>query len=180
MGEARPCVVWLTGISGAGKSTVAGLVAERLDDIGRRAYVLDGDRVRRGLSRDLGYSDADRVENVRRAAEVAALLVDAGLIVVTAFISPFAAERAMARARFAEEAFVEVHIDTALEVAEARDTKGLYARARRGEIRNFTGIDSPYEAPEDPEIRIDTQRTSAVAAADEIMGFLRKRGILYD
>lgn len=173
-------MVWLTGISGAGKSTVAGLVARALEEGGRRAYVLDGDRIRTGLSRDLGFSDRDRVENLRRAGEVAALLVDAGLVVIVAFISPFAAERAMARALFAPDAFVEVHIDTAIEVAEARDPKGLYAKARRGELAHFTGIDSPYEPPEAPEIHIDTRFVSAEEGADAIMKFLRERGILYD
>lgn len=168
----RPYVLWYTGLSGAGKSTLANLVDERLYASGRCTYVLDGDNVRHGLCRDLGFTDADRVENIRRIAEVAKLMVDAGLIVSAAFISPFRAERRMARALFGEWEFVEVHVDAPLAVVEARDTKGLYARARAGEIKDFTGIDSPYEPPESPEIRVDTASTSPDLAADAVAAFL--------
>jgi bifunctional enzyme CysN/CysC len=168
----RPYVLWYTGLSGAGKSTLANLVDERLYAVGRCTYVLDGDNVRHGLCKDLGFTDADRVENVRRVAEVAKLMVDAGLIVSAAFISPFRAERRMARALFGEWEFVEVHVDAPLAVVEARDTKGLYARARAGEIKDFTGIDSPYEPPESPEIRVDTASTSPDLAADAVAAFL--------
>ncbi len=175
MGQ-KPVVLWFTGLSGAGKSTIANLVEKRLHALGRHSYLLDGDNVRHGLNRDLGFTEADRVENVRRVAEVAALMVDAGLIVLTAFISPFRADRAMARSRVAEGEFVEVHVDTPLEVAESRDVKGLYRKARRGELRNFTGIDSPYEPPDHPELRIDGARTSPDEAADAIIRLLRERG----
>jgi bifunctional enzyme CysN/CysC len=174
----RPCVLWYTGLSGAGKSTIANMVDRRLHSLGRHTYLLDGDNVRHGLNKDLGFTDADRVENIRRVAEVAKLLVDAGLVVGTAFISPFRAERGMARAMLAEGEFIEVHIDTPLGVAEERDPKGLYKKARRGDLKNFTGIDSPYEAPETPEIRIDTTATTPDQAAELIVEYLHKRGFL--
>ena len=174
----RPCVVWLTGLSGAGKSTIANLVEKRLHAMGRHTYILDGDNVRHGLAKDLGFNDQDRVENIRRLAEVAKLMVDAGLIVLTAFISPFRAERRMARGLLAEDEFVEVFVDTPLSVAEQRDTKGLYKKARGGEIRNFTGIDSPYEEPERPEIRIATATVSAEDAAERIIAELKRMGII--
>lgn len=174
----RPCVLWLTGLSGAGKSTVANLVEKKLHAAGYHTYLLDGDNVRHGLNKDLGFTAADRVENIRRVAEVAKLMVDAGLIVLTAFISPFRAERQMARALMGPGEFLEVHVDAPLEVAEARDPKGLYRKARRGEIRNFTGIDSPYEPPEAPEIRLDTTRLSPEEAADQVIDALRRAGIL--
>jgi bifunctional enzyme CysN/CysC len=174
----RPAVVWLTGLSGAGKSTIANLVEVRLLAQGRHSYLLDGDNVRHGLNRDLGFTEADRVENIRRVAEVARLMVDAGLVVVTAFISPFRAERALARSLVAEGEFIEVFVDTPLATAEARDTKGLYKKARRGELKNFTGIDSPYETPEQPELRIDTASCTADAAADRIIDLLRERGVI--
>jgi bifunctional enzyme CysN/CysC len=173
-----PCVVWLTGLSGAGKSTIANAVAEQLQGLGRHTYLIDGDNVRKGLNKDLGFSDADRVENIRRIAEVSRLMVDAGLIVITSVISPFASERRMARELMEEDEFIEVFVDTPLEVAEARDPKQLYARARRGEIKNFTGIDSPYETPESPELHIETTRRSPAEAADAIVAELRRRGIL--
>jgi bifunctional enzyme CysN/CysC len=177
MGQ-RPAVLWFTGLSGAGKSTIANLVDKKLHALGRHTYLLDGDNLRHGLNKDLGFTDADRVENIRRVAEVAHLFVDAGLIVLTAFISPFRAERAMARGLFEEGEFIEVHVDTPLDVAEARDVKGLYRKARRGELRNFTGIDSPYEAPEAPEIRLNTDQQSAEAAADAVIARLRALGRL--
>jgi bifunctional enzyme CysN/CysC len=168
----RGCVVWFTGLSGAGKSTIADLVEQRLHRAGRHTFVLDGDNVRHGLNKDLGFTDADRVENVRRVAEVSALMVDAGLIVLVSFISPFRAERALARGIVASDEFCEVFVDTPLPVAEQRDPKGLYAKARRGELPNFTGIDSPYERPENPELRIDTTLLSADEAADAVLAKL--------
>jgi len=174
----RPALIWMTGLSGSGKSTIANLVEKKLYAMGRRSYLLDGDNVRHGLNRDLGFTDADRVENVRRVAEVGRLMVDAGLIVIAAFISPFRAERAMARALLAEGEFIEVHVDTPLEVAESRDVKGLYKKARRGELRNFTGIDSPYEPPENPELRVHAAACSAEEAAEQVIGKLRGLGLI--
>jgi bifunctional enzyme CysN/CysC len=165
----KPAVLWLTGLSGAGKSTIANLVEQKLARMNRHTFLLDGDNVRHGLNRDLGFTDADRVENIRRVGEVARLMTDAGLIVITAFISPFRAERDMVRAMMHAGEFVEVHIDTPLAEAEKRDVKGLYAKARAGTLKNFTGIDSPYEPPQDPEIRIDTTVLSADEAADAII-----------
>ena len=168
----RPMLLWFTGLSGAGKSTIANLVEKKLHAMGRRTYLLDGDNVRHGLNRDLGFTDADRVENIRRVAEVGKLMVDAGLIVLTAFISPFRAERQLARDLMGPQEFVEIFIDTPLEDAEKRDVKGLYARARAGEIRHFTGIDSPYERPESPELRIDTKAVGAEEAAERIVAHI--------
>lgn len=174
----RPCVVWFTGLSGAGKSTVADLVEKALHADGRRTFLLDGDNVRHGLNKDLGFTDADRVENIRRIAEVAALMVDAGLIVLVSFISPFRAERELARSLVEETEFCEVHVDTPLEVAEQRDPKGLYAKARRGELANFTGIDSRYEPPENPDVRLDTTTLTPEQAARAVVERLRDMGIL--
>jgi bifunctional enzyme CysN/CysC len=174
----RPCVLWLTGLSGAGKSTIANLVERKLHAMGRHTYILDGDNVRHGLNKDLGFTAADRVENIRRIAEVARLMVDAGLIVITAFISPFRAERRMARELFTKGGFIEIFVDTPLRVAEERDPKGLYRKARRGEIKNFTGIDSPYEAPEAPEIGIDTTALAPDDAAERVLTELRRRGFI--
>jgi|HubBroStandDraft_1064217.scaffolds.fasta_scaffold110988_2 bifunctional enzyme CysN/CysC len=171
----RPCVLWYTGLSGAGKSTIANLVDERLHRLGRATYLLDGDDVRHGLSKDLGFTDADRVENVRRVAEVARLMVDAGLIVGAALISPFRAERRVARELFEPGEFLEVFVDAPLAVAEARDPKGLYKRARAGELPNFTGVGSPYESPWNPEIWIDTTRMTAGEAADRIVVYVEQR-----
>jgi len=173
-----PCVLWFTGLSGAGKSTIANLVEKRLLAMGRHTYLLDGDNVRHGLNKDLGFSETDRVENVRRVGEVARLMVDAGLIVLTAFISPFRAERALARNLLAEGEFLEIHVDTPLDVAESRDVKGLYRKARRGELKNFTGIDSPYEAPEEPALRVNTVTCTAEEAADMVLALLRDRGLI--
>ncbi|THD63271.1 sulfate adenylyltransferase subunit CysN [Phenylobacterium sp.] len=167
-------VVWLTGLSGAGKSTIANLVEKRLAADGRHTYLLDGDNVRHGLNKDLGFTEQDRVENIRRVAEVAKLMADAGLIVLVSFISPFRAERRMARELMAEGEFVEVFVDTPIAEAERRDVKGLYAKARAGQLKNFTGVDSPYEAPESPEIRIDTTALSPEQAAEAIVAWLEK------
>ncbi|MEL6360867.1 MAG: sulfate adenylyltransferase subunit CysN [Pseudomonadota bacterium] len=174
----RPCVLWFTGLSGSGKSTVANLVEKRLADLGRHTYTLDGDNVRHGLNKDLGFTDADRVENIRRVGETSRLMVDAGLIVLVSFISPFTSERRMARDLVDDGEFIEVFISTPLEVCEQRDVKGLYARARRGEIKNFTGIDSTYEAPENAEIDLDTSKISAEDAAEKIVAYLQEAGYL--
>jgi bifunctional enzyme CysN/CysC len=171
-----PAVLWFTGLSGAGKSTIANLVEKRLHSLGKHTVMLDGDNIRHGLNRDLGFTDADRVENVRRVAEVARLMSDAGLIVLVSFISPFRAERDMARAMMAKGEFFEVFIDTPLADAEKRDVKGLYKKARAGQLKNFTGVDSPYERPSDPEVRIDTTITSPDKAAEQIVKALIERG----
>jgi bifunctional enzyme CysN/CysC len=168
----KPAVLWFTGLSGAGKSTIANMVEKRLARMNRHTFLLDGDNVRHGLNKDLGFTDADRIENIRRVGEVARLMTDAGLIVITAFISPFRAEREMVRRMMASGEFIEVHIDTPIAEAERRDVKGLYAKARAGELANFTGIDSPYEPPRDPEIRIDTTGMTAAQAADLIVSQL--------
>ncbi|ANY87607.1 MULTISPECIES: sulfate adenylyltransferase subunit CysN [Pseudomonas] len=164
-----PRVLWFTGLSGAGKSTIANLVERKLHALGKHTYLLDGDNVRHGLNRDLGFTEADRVENIRRVAEVAKLMLDAGLITLVSFISPFRAERDMARSLAGDGNFLEIFIDAPLALAEQRDPKGLYQKARRGELKNFTGIDSPYEPPVNPELHIDTQRESAEAAAERIV-----------
>jgi bifunctional enzyme CysN/CysC len=171
----KAAVVWLTGLSGAGKSTIANLVEKKLVACGRHTFLLDGDNVRHGLNKDLGFTETDRIENVRRVGEVAKLMSDAGLIVITAFISPFRAEREMVRSMMAEGEFIEVHVDVPLDVAEERDPKGLYAKARAGELANFTGIDSPYEPPEQPDIHIDTTAMTAEQAADAIVAELSER-----
>ncbi len=171
----RPAVLWLTGLSGAGKSTIANIVESKLAAMDRHTFLLDGDNVRHGLNKDLGFTDADRIENIRRVGEVARLMSDAGLIVITAFISPFRAEREMVRAMMAPGEFFEVFVDTSLAEAEQRDVKGLYKKARAGELKNFTGIDSPYEAPENPEIHVDTAKLTPDEAADLIIAMLAKR-----
>ena len=163
-------VIWFTGLSGSGKSTLANALEVVLHAQGRRTYLLDGDNIRQGLSKDLDFTDASRVENIRRVAEVARLMVDAGLIVMTAFISPFRAERRMARSLFAQGEFVEVFVDTPLEEGARRDVKGLYAKVRRGELKNFTGIDSPYERPEQPEVHLHAGETST----EQCLGLLLK------
>jgi bifunctional enzyme CysN/CysC len=174
----RPCIVWLTGLSGAGKSTIANLVDRKLHALGCHTYVLDGDNVRHGLNKDLGFTSTDRVENIRRVAEVAKLMVDAGLIVIVSFISPFTAERDMARRLVEEDEFFEVFVDAPLPVAEARDPKGLYRKARAGELANFTGIDSPYEAPEDPDLHLDTSQLTPDEAADGVISLLAGADVL--
>ncbi len=175
----RACVLWFTGLSGAGKSTVANLVEKRLHALGRHTYTLDGDNVRHGLNKDLGFTDADRVENIRRVAEVSRLMVDAGLIVLVSFISPFRSERRLARELMQPGEFLEVFVDTPLAEAEKRDVKGLYKKARRGELKNFTGIDSPYEPPEHAEIHLQTVLQSPEEAAEQILKTLRDGGMLY-
>ena len=172
MKNQKPAVLWLTGLSGSGKSTIANIVERKLARMNRHTFLLDGDNVRHGLNKDLGFTEADRVENIRRVGEVAKLMTDAGLIVITAFISPFRSERDMVRGMMQPGEFMEIFVDTPLEVAEGRDVKGLYAKARAGQLKNFTGIDSPYEAPEAPELRIDTTETTPEQAADLIIARL--------
>ncbi len=167
----KPLCIWLTGLSGAGKSTIANLLDVRLHAMGRHTYLLDGDNVRHGLNRDLGFSDADRTENIRRVAEVAHLMLDAGLIVIVSFISPFRAERAFARSLFDDGEFCEVFIDTTLEECMRRDPKGLYAKARQGQLKNFTGLDSAYEAPVSPEVHVTAV---AITPADGVELILHK------
>jgi len=174
----KPALLWFTGLSGSGKSTIANLVEKRLLDLGRHTYALDGDNVRHGLNRDLGFTKEDRVENIRRIGEVARLMVDAGLIVTASFISPYKAERLLARSLVEDDEFVEIYVNTPLEVAEKRDVKGLYAKARRGEIKNFTGIDSEYQIPENPEIVVDTVALSAEESAEQIVKYLREHKFL--
>jgi bifunctional enzyme CysN/CysC len=178
LGSHRPAVIWFTGLSGAGKSAIANLVEKRLHAAGARTYLLDGDNVRHGLNKDLGFTDADRIENMRRVAEVSRLMVDAGLIVLVSFISPFREEREQARSLLEPGEFCEVFVDTPLDVAEARDVKGLYRKARAGKLRNFTGIDSPYEAPELPEVHIDTTLLEPEAASDAVIEQLGAMGVL--
>jgi bifunctional enzyme CysN/CysC len=174
----RPAALWFTGLSGAGKSTIANLVDRKLHALGRHSYILDGDNVRHGLNRDLGFSEADRVENIRRAAEAARLMVDAGLIVMVSFISPYRSDREAARERFDTDEFIEVFIDTPIDECRRRDPKGLYARADAGQIRNFTGVDAPYEAPASPELRLLTTEADAETLADRVIEELRRRGVI--
>jgi adenylyl-sulfate kinase len=174
----RPCVLWFTGLSGAGKSTIANAVEQALYLRGHHSYLLDGDNIRHGLNKDLDFSDAGRVENIRRIGEVAKLFVDAGLIVVTAFISPFRSDRRLVRDLVGSGDFVEVFVSTPLEVCEQRDSKGLYAKAREGAIKNFTGISSPYEAPEAAEIEIDSSKLSITECVDHVLRYLEAHGRL--
>jgi len=174
----KPAVLWFTGLSGSGKSTIANLVEKKLFDLGRHTYILDGDNVRHGLNKDLGFKDADRVENIRRIGETSKLMVDAGLMVLASFISPFRAERQMARRLMDDGEFIEIFVNTPLEVAEQRDVKGLYAKARRGEIKNFTGIDSEYQIPENAEIVVNTVELTAEQAAEIIVDYLKTKGML--
>lgn len=174
----KPCILWFTGLSGSGKSTIANALEARLYKIGKHTYLLDGDNVRHGLNKDLGFSDKDRVENIRRIGEVSRLFVDAGLIVISAFISPFKADRNNVRQLVQPGEFIEVFVNTPLEVCEQRDPKGLYVKARKGEVTAFTGISSPYEAPENPEIHLATAIHSVEESLDTIIGYLYQKGYL--
>ncbi len=174
----KSCIIWLTGLSGSGKSTIANVLEEELNKRGVHTYLLDGDNIRHGLNKDLGFSKEDRKENIRRIAEVCKLFVDAGLIVITAFISPFKEERNFARSLVEKNEFIEVFVDTPLEICEQRDPKGLYKKARKGEIPEFTGISSPYEPPENPEIHIKTNELSIKESVDKIISFLQRKKII--
>jgi len=174
----KSCVLWLTGLSGSGKSTIANELEKKLNEMGYHTYLLDGDNIRTGLNKDLGFSKEDRKENIRRIAEVAKLFVDAGLITITAFISPFRKDREMAKEIIGEEDFIEVFVDTPLEECIKRDPKGLYKKALKGEIKDFTGIDSPYERPEKPDIHIKTEKMGVEECVEEIIVYLRGKGIL--
>jgi bifunctional enzyme CysN/CysC len=174
----KPCILWFTGLSGAGKSTIADLVEQMLHRLGRHTVLLDGDNVRHGLNRDLGFSDEDRVENIRRVGEVAKLMVEAGLIVLVSFISPFRSERQMARDLVGQDEFIEIYVDTPLETCEARDPKGLYKLARAGKLPNLTGLGSPYEPPESHEIRLDGGGQKPADLAEQVLDVLRQRGIV--
>lgn len=172
----RPCILWFTGLSGSGKSTIANAVEGKLYEMGRHTYLLDGDNIRHGLNKELGFSDADRVENIRRIGEVSKLFVDSGTIVLSAFISPFRSDREKVRELVDEDEFIEIFVDVPLEVCEARDPKGLYKKARKGEIGDFTGISSPYEAPENPEIRLLAHEKSIEESVEQIIDYLREKG----
>ncbi len=174
----KPAIIWFTGLSGSGKSTTANALESALFAKGFRTYLLDGDNVRHGLCKDLGFSDSDRVENIRRVGEVAKLMVDAGQIVLTAFISPFKRERELVRNMVDDDEFIEVHVSTSIDVCEARDPKGLYKKVRRGEIKNFTGVDSPYEAPKEPEITIDTSKKSVEEVVNNLVGELKRLQVI--
>ena len=172
----KPCILWFTGLSGSGKSTLANALEQRLFELGYHSYLLDGDNVRHGLNKDLGFTDAERVENIRRIGEVAKLFVDAGLIVMTAFISPFQSDRELVRGLVGEGEFIEIFVDTPLEVCEQRDPKGLYKKARAGQIKNFTGLDSPYEAPEKPELVLETAKDDVADCVRKTLTFLERAG----
>jgi adenylylsulfate kinase len=172
----KPCILWFTGLSGSGKSTIANALEQRLFELGYHSYLLDGDNVRHGLNKDLGFTDAERVENIRRIGEVAKLFVDAGLIVMTAFISPFRSDRELVRKLVGEGEFIEIFVDTPLEVCEQRDPKGLYKKARAGQIKNFTGLDSPYEAPEQPELALHTEKEDLSVCVTAIIALLQSKG----
>ena len=174
----QPCVIWFTGLSGSGKSTIANILEQKLHTMNKRTYLLDGDNVRHGLNKDLGFTDTDRVENIRRVAEVSKLMVDAGLITLVSFISPFRSERQMAKDLLQEGEFFEVFVSTSLEECENRDPKGLYKKARAGELKNFTGIDSTYEIPENADIVLDTKTNIAEELADQIINFLESKKII--
>ena len=169
----KPCVLWLTGLSGSGKSTIADILEQKLNEMNKHTYLLDGDNIRHGLNKDLGFTDAERVENIRRIGEVAKLMVDAGLIVIVSFISPFQSDRLMARSLVNDDEFIEIFVDAPLKTCEDRDPKGLYKRARSGELINFTGIDSVYEVPQNPEIILKSDRKDPNALVDEVLDFLK-------
>ncbi len=177
--EQKPCILWFTGLSGSGKSTIANAVESKLLKLNKHTYLLDGDNIRMGLNKGLTFSDEDRIENIRRIGEVSKLFVDAGTLVLTAFISPFQKERDAVRKLVKEDEFIEVFIDTPLEVCESRDPKGLYQKARKGEIPNFTGISSPYEAPIKPEIHIINDKISIEDVTQQIINYLEDKGYLY-
>jgi len=177
--QQKPCILWFTGLSGSGKSTIANAVESKLFEMGRLTYLLDGDNVRHGLNKDLGFDDEARVENIRRIGEVSKLFIDAGMIVLTAFISPFQEDRDQVRELVEDGEFIEVFIDTPIEVCESRDPKGLYKKARAGEIPNFTGIDSPYEAPSKAELHIQTDKMDIEECAEMIISYLEKKGYFY-
>jgi len=174
----KPCVLWFTGLSGSGKSTIANIIDKELYAIGKHTYLLDGDNIRLGLTKDLGFSEGDRMENLRRVSEVAKLMVDAGLIVIAAFISPYKTDRHIARELFQEGEFIEVFVDVSLEIAEQRDIKGLYKQARAGEIKNFTGIDSPYERPEQPEVTLLNDKHTAEEMSKKLISFMEASGLI--
>lgn len=174
----KPCLLWFTGLSGSGKSTIANALDVALHERGYHTFLLDGDNVRHGLCKDLGFSDQDREENIRRVGEVCKLFADAGLIVMSAFISPFTSDRRMVRKLFPAGEFIEVFMDTPLETCESRDPKGLYQKARSGEIKHFTGIDSPYEVPSHPELRLDTSTMTVDECVDSLIGYLLDRGLI--
>jgi adenylyl-sulfate kinase len=175
----QPCILWFTGLSGAGKSTIAGAVEQKLFEMGHHTYLLDGDNVRHGLNKDLGFSDEDRIENIRRIGETSKLFVDSGLIVLTAFISPFRSDRQLVRDLVNQYEFIEVHISTPIEVCEDRDPKGLYKKARAGQIKNFTGIDSEYEQPESPEITVNTAELDIEQCANLVIDYLKQKQMIF-
>ena len=176
--QQRPCILWFTGLSGSGKSTIASAVEQKLFELGHHTYLLDGDNVRHGLNKDLGFSDTDRIENIRRIGELSKLMVDAGLLVMTAFISPFKSDRRLVRDLVQSHEFIEVYMDTSLDECERRDPKGLYKKARKGEIKNFTGIDSEYETPEKPEVVVDTVQCSIGECADQVVAYLKEHKMI--
>jgi adenylyl-sulfate kinase len=175
----QPCILWFTGLSGAGKSTIAGAVEQKLFEMGHHTYLLDGDNVRHGLNKDLGFSDEDRIENIRRIGETSKLFVDSGLIVLTAFISPFRLDRQMVRDLVNQYEFIEVHISTPIDVCEDRDPKGLYKKARAGQIKNFTGIDSEYEEPASPEIIVNTAELDIDQCANLVIDYLKQKQMIF-
>jgi adenylyl-sulfate kinase len=176
----KPCILWFTGLSASGKSTTANAVEQKLFELGHHTYLLDGDNVRHGMNNDLGFSDADRIENIRRIGEMSKLFADAGLIVLSAFISPFRADRQMVRDLVEDGEFVEIHMSTPLSICEQRDPKGLYKKARQGEIKNFTGIDSLYEAPESPDITLNTAECDIDACAEQVIAYLKQNHIIHE
>lgn len=176
--QQRPCVLWFTGLSGSGKSTIAGAVEQKLFELGHHTYLLDGDNVRHGLNNDLAFSDNDRIENIRRIGELSKLMIDAGLLVMTAFISPFKADRDMVRNLVQDHEFIEIFMDTPIEECERRDPKGLYKKARKGEIKNFTGVDSSYESPKSPEVSINSVSLNIEECADQVINYLRENRII--